>query len=425
MARSSSASNPSKARIAAVATAADAVRSAPGDVAALARLAAQLDELGRKPEALKAFATLARAAAEDGQLALAAYAARVLERQGDAAAARELGAAVARAYGAGSARLDPALRPRPPAPPGRRAATEPGGAPQAMSEAAALKKAAEAIEAASQAAEEAAKKGGRLPKVPLVASLEPAALESLIGVMRPMARSLGDVIVELGDEATALYLVARGALRVTRGDHELGHLRAGAVFGEIALLGGTRRTARVTCENDCWLLEIPRDALEAAAAKAPGLADTLAGYARQRLLANAMRTSEVFRRLDPAERERLVHRFDPQVIEAGTTVLAEGQEGERLHVIVSGDAEVRRGGVVLARLGSGDVFGEMSLLGRKPAVADVVALTRTVTLTLDRARFDDVAVRYPQVLADVYKILVEREASNRAAGTIEIEEIVL
>ena len=99
-------------------------------------------------------------------------------------------------------------------------------------------------------------------------------------------------------------------------------------------------------------------------------------------------------------------------------ILRQGQEGERLHVIVSGEVSVRRDGEVIAGLAAGDVFGEMSLVGRKPAGADVVALTRTVTLSLDRRSFDEVAVKHPEVLAEVYKLIVERDAAESASGLV-------
>lgn len=415
-------------RLSAVAQAAAALSANASDTAALARLASELDALGKgaAEAARAAWEALAVAAREDGQVALAIFAVKALDAAGGGKAAKVAAEKLASAYGAGSPRVDPAARPRPPAPPAKRAKAEAAAAAPAGVDAA-VKLAKPAIAAAASRAEQTAAKPGKLPAVPLLGALDPTSLGELVGVMRPAVHDAGDVVVDTGQEAEALYLVARGVLKVSRGQHELGRLRPGAFFGEIALLGGTRRTARVACEEPSWLLEVPRPALEAAAAKAPRLADTMASYARHRLLNNVMRTSEVFVRLEPEERDALIGRFEPRVLEAGTYVLREGEEGSRLHVVVSGDLEVRRGGLAVAHLTAGDVFGEMSLLGRKPATADVVASSPTVTLGLDRARFDDVAIRHPELLAEVYKILVAREAQNRAAagGEVDVEEIVL
>jgi CRP-like cAMP-binding protein len=85
-----------------------------------------------------------------------------------------------------------------------------------------------------------------------------------------------------------------------------------------------------------------------------------------------------------------------------------------LYVVASGRCEVRSGGDMVANLTVGDGFGEISLLQRRPAVADVVAAEPTVTLSLARASFDDVAVKHPELLAEVYRLLLERERDNQA-----------
>lgn len=413
MAPSSSASD-----LDSLARAAEALAADPADLEALAAVASGL--ACRWPDdAAWAFASLADLAKDTGRFALALAAVRSLERLGDADGARRRLVALARAYGAGSPQVDARARVPPPPPrrAGRTEASLSGGAPTAETVRA---RALSALDAVARAPTQ--KAPVRLPPVPLVYDLPPEEVERLAQSARLECKQAGDVVVDVDEEARALYLVARGSLSVSRNEHRLATLRAGAFFGEIALLGATRRTARVTALEETWLIEIPRDALEAAAIRSPAVADTLAQFARRRLLSNVMRTAELFRRLDPEERERLVGRFEPLVIDAGTPILREGEAGDRLHVIVSGEVEVRRGGYPIARLVAGDLFGEMSLLGRKPATADVVALTRTVTLSLDRSSFDDVALAHPEVLAEVYKILVEREADQSATHLLVVED---
>jgi CRP-like cAMP-binding protein len=426
VAPSSSASD-SESQAVKLAREAEALAASPGDTAALARVAAAVEDLGNRSLAAKAFEALAVSAREDGQFALAAFAAVALAHLGDAAGGKKANAALAAAFAQGSKRVDNKRRTRPPAPPPPKASSqEPAGA--APDTNAAMKAASAAIDAAAAYAADLAKRAGPLPQVPLVASLDAASLTELLGAMEPVSKKVGEVVVDVGEDARSLYLVARGALAVSRGTQELGRLAAGAFFGEIALLSGASRTARVTVVDDAWLLEIPHQGLEAAAAQAPALADTLARHARARLLANTMRTSEIFSRLTPAEREQLMPRFQVHVLAPGDKALTAGQEGDRLHVIVSGDVDVSLGERQLAALGAGDVFGEMSLLGRRPASADVVARTRTVTLSLDRVGFDDIAVKRPELLGEVYKLLVAREAENRQAEVaheVQPEDIVV
>jgi CRP-like cAMP-binding protein len=426
VARSSSASD-AKTKVPALLRAAEGLARRPDDLSLLSQVAATLEELGQKPLAARAFEALAHLGRELGHFAPAAFAVAAIGELGDTRGQKSLGAELARAFCAGSTRGGG--KRQPPAPP--RARTEPpdtGGKKGAAANdaQAAFKVAGEAIGKSAARARELTAKAGTLAPVALCSALDEAELAKLIAVMEPVRQRAGDVVVDLGDEATSLYLVARGSLTVSRDAEVLARLAPGAFFGEIALLGGTRRTARVVADTDAWLLEIPRDALEAAAKKAPALADVLARHARSRLLANVMRTSEVFKTLDAAEQAELIPRFEVALHAAGAKLVKAGEQSERLHVVVSGEAEVKNPDGLLGRLYAGDVFGEMGLLGRRAASADVVAKVRTVTLSLDRARFNEFAVKHPEVLGEVYKLLISREQANaRPVVEVSPEDIVV
>jgi CRP-like cAMP-binding protein len=67
-------------------------------------------------------------------------------------------------------------------------------------------------------------------------------------------------------------------------------------------------------------------------------------------------------------------------------IVRQGDEAIDMFVIQSGAVEISRGTgsrrTVLATLGQGDFFGEMSLLESLPREADVTALTRTELLVI-------------------------------------------
>jgi CRP-like cAMP-binding protein len=222
------------------------------------------------------------------------------------------------------------------------------------------------------------------------------------------------VLVEAGAPALALYWLAHGTVSVARDGHPLGELHSGAFFGEIALVGGTRRTATVTAAEDLWLLEIPARAVETAAAKHPKLAEVLAFHARARLLSNLTRTSELFRALGDTDRDELLGKFESQIVAANTTFISEGDGNEHLWVVVAGRCEVRSAGAVIAELGPGAAVGEISLVSGAPAVADVVAVEPAVLLRLARKDFDAVGKRHPELVKAVQELVIARETANRA-----------
>jgi CRP-like cAMP-binding protein len=396
-----------------------ALAASPHDLGAWQRLAAALARAGKPKPAAGAFAALGRAASDLGQVGLAVACARWLTQARRTDEADALLEAIAAAHCRGSARIDGSSRPRPPAPPSP--AAEPAELPATVDEALAL--AERAVAAATEAAAERAP--DTLPPTPLIRVLEPDEFRELCAVMTLQQRRDRQVVVDVGQPARALYWIARGTVRVSRDDLELGELRANSFFGEIALVGGTTRTARVTCDGDVWLLEIPADSLEQAAARAPKLARVLARYARSRLLANVMRTSELFSRLSEDERQTLLPRFSTRMFGPGEAIVEKGADNDTLFVLVSGRCEVRRDGDDLVTLGVGDGVGEASLLARKPASADVVATEPTVMLCLSRADFDDIAVEHPALLAEVYKLLVEREDASADAIVHDAEDLII
>ena len=375
---------------------------------ALAATAADEAKLART-----AYHELGKAASSLGHAGLAVACARAMDGAGESEAADKLIEHIARDHGRGSKRIDPALRSAPPAPP----PAEPSlsGAPpaDAPTELAAARSLAEkAIKVAAISAK------GRAPDtlapIPLIGVLDGGEMRELCSVMELRRLQKGDVVVDVGQPADALYWIARGSVSVARDDKWLGELVPNQFFGEIALVGGTTRTARVAAAMRVLLLVIPAEQVEKVAARQPRLGKVLAQYARARLLATVMRTSELFSRLDDEERAGLLPLFETEMFAAGETVIAKGSDTQRLVVIASGRCEMRDGDTVFAELESGDGVGEVSLLARRPAPHDVVALEQTVVLTLSREQFDVVAVNHPGLLAEVYKLLVQREEEHRA-----------
>jgi CRP-like cAMP-binding protein len=253
-----------------------------------------------------------------------------------------------------------------------------------------------------------------LPPAPLLSALSKPGARALVGVMTARAFPAGTVIIEIGQPATALYWLAHGTVVVAREAAELGELHSGAFFGEIALVGGTKRTARVTARDDVWVLEIPARAVETAAQKHPKLAEVLAHHARARLLANLTRTSELFRALGDDDRDALLAKFSTELVAPGTTFIQEGKTNEHLWVVVSGRCQVESAGSAIAELGPGAAVGEISLVSGVTAVASVSAVEPAVLLRLSRKDFDAVAKKHPKLLAEVEKLVVARETANRA-----------
>ncbi|MBI4954857.1 MAG: cyclic nucleotide-binding domain-containing protein [Myxococcales bacterium] len=106
-----------------------------------------------------------------------------------------------------------------------------------------------------------------LAKVPLFAGLSPAALDLVARVATEETHHLGTKVFEHGDVGDKLYIIVRGRVRISRevpgmGEEALAILSPGAIFGEMALIDESPRSADARVHETCELLVISREAFE-------------------------------------------------------------------------------------------------------------------------------------------------------------------
>jgi voltage-gated potassium channel len=82
-----------------------------------------------------------------------------------------------------------------------------------------------------------------------------------------------------------------------------------------------------------------------------------------------------------------------------------------MYLLIRGCLEVvKADGHLIGTLRDGDFFGEIALLKRQPRSASVRAVEYSDVYALDRAAFEVLLARYPQVAEQV------REVSERRSG---------
>jgi CRP/FNR family cyclic AMP-dependent transcriptional regulator len=116
-----------------------------------------------------------------------------------------------------------------------------------------------------------------------------------------------------------------------------------------------------------------------------------------------------------------VRGFCQRAFQAGETVFDEGESGDKLYVIQSGEIELSRtakgGQRVVARLGAGDFFGELGVVLGKPCINRAVAVCNTRVLELDRETLHAMCLSEPEIAIRMIRVLVSRliEAERRLA----------
>lgn len=124
-----------------------------------------------------------------------------------------------------------------------------------------------------------------LRKTPLFAGVSEPALADIARASREVAFDEGDRVYELGDDADAIYIVARGRVRFSIGVGNRAGTNSvmgpGQVFGWAALIDeNPRRVATSDCLEPCAIVVVPAKTLLAIFEK-----DRASGYLVMRRLA--------------------------------------------------------------------------------------------------------------------------------------------
>ena len=110
--------------------------------------------------------------------------------------------------------------------------------------------------------------------------------------------------------------------------------------------------------------------------------------------------------MDPAQ----LFRQDSTVlgIAPGDFLFREGETGDKMYVLLQGNADVMVGELVVEVAGPGALVGEMALIDDSPRTASVVAKTPCRFAQIDRRRFHFLVQQTPHFATHVIKTLADR-----------------
>ncbi len=191
-----------------------------------------------------------------------------------------------------------------------------------------------------------------------------------------------------GEEGEHLYFVFDGAVEVlmelkSGRPLKITELAQGDVFGEIALLHNVPRTRSIRASRKSLLLALSREDFQQLIVRHIGVRDV----------------EEIIRKQSFLHRIDLCQNWHPQALtafsrlasiaefKAGDTVIRKGMRNQFFYLIYDGLLEVVAEGKRVAKLATGEFFGEISLLQNSTATADIVAITDSHCLVVQRRDF--------------------------------------
>lgn len=122
-------------------------------------------------------------------------------------------------------------------------------------------------------------------------------------------------------------------------------------------------------------------------------------------------TFPMFQILEERNIRYLARSLNRKEFSANDIIIKKGQPGENLYVVVAGKIEVvGEGGISIASMGRGEVFGEMSLLSGNPVGATIRVMEPTTVLYLEGRDFKKFLNEFPALHMYFTRLLAGRMA---------------
>ena len=136
----------------------------------------------------------------------------------------------------------------------------------------------------------------------------------------------------------------------------------------------------------------------------------------------------IFGELSESDLQSVVVNMESQSYKKGRIILKEDSVGEHCYFLIRGRVKITRMSsdgreVILALLGPGDFFGEMSLLSGESRSANVIALEKTKAMTLNTEDFLNTLELHPKVAIGLLRELAIRlQKSDEQIASLSLSD---
>jgi NTE family protein/lysophospholipid hydrolase len=263
----------------------------------------------------------------------------------------------------------------------------------------------------------------------LFRSLEPAAFEDLLVILRRIEVKDGDLLIRQGDVDRNLYLLVSGNLLVMAGaDHrnqELPRISPGQSLREAALLWDDGVSETIISEGQSVVFSLSRAAFDEFSARHPQAAlqisEALSARLQKVRLLAALRQSDLFCTLSPAAISDLESELEMFTLYGGEVLFRQGDIGDSLSIVIRGRVRVivedKNGRAnTVAELGAGELIGEMAVVTGESRSATVEAIRDTHIAKLSRSGFERFMARHPSAAVQTVSRKLAQRLQETTAG---------
>lgn len=201
----------------------------------------------------------------------------------------------------------------------------------------------------------------------------------------------GSLLFRAGDYSSGFYTILEGEVRLGYGEGPEYVLGPGQFFGEMSLLSGRPRGGNARIGADTILVETPRRTM----LKLLNSNDEVRAGIDWIFIVRALQ-GQFAPSLPVAELRATAQAAKVQVFAAGAELYKEGEQGDCLYLLRSGTVALMRGEQLVGHLQSGQLCGQMALMGDPQRRETARAVVRVEAIRLGRSEFLDLLKKDPQ-----------------------------
>lgn len=224
-----------------------------------------------------------------------------------------------------------------------------------------------------------------------------------------------------------MYLLDEGEVVLVAKGREIGSVKAGEIFGEMAAISELPRSATAVAKTACRVISLDDKQFAAALEQKPEFALMLLGLMIERLRSMLNALSGFASATGPQASPRVMDQAMIEALEAGLgdtaivrygggkVIMVQGQVAAFMYVVLEGRVAITLRGATVERIGPGGVFGEMALVNQSTRAADASAETDCVLLAINRPVFLNLVKTHPEFGVSLLSATAER-IRNLATG---------
>lgn len=139
-----------------------------------------------------------------------------------------------------------------------------------------------------------------------------------------------------------------------------------------------------------------------------------------------LKSVELFSTLSPPDADALAQLAQEEVFQKGQPVFREGNPGGKLYLVINGTVEVSKGGTSLARLGRGEILGEIAAFdgGPRSATATAGVVAETHLAAWDVAAFHKYLAARPQAALIILSGLLRKLGARLRQTSDAVQTLV-